>query len=546
VVLAIDTSNSVRGAALAAAVAAAKRFVDSLPPEVHVGLVTFSDQARVLQPLTTDHASLLTAIDSLGQTHLGTALYDGLVAATRMFPSAGQHNIVVLTDGADTVSQASLESVAAAAKHAKAAIFSVGLVTRASDTAVLEQLAQETGGTYAPADRANLAGVYEGLARGLSQQFVVTYRSHAPRGSQATVTAVAGGVRDSASVLIPRPISTPAPGLTPPGQPILSGTTGLTVVLILCFLAAFLLVVMFLLPGTRQRRDRDLARRMSVRKGEPDAPDRPDRGMLEWIPTPIVDVADRLIDRGGIGERLERRLEQAGVRLSGGEFAAAMAVGVVVGILAGAALSSSLFTILLVALVFGCAPAAVLMFVSRRRSTSLQNQLPDMLMILASSLRAGHSFLQALDMVAKEIGEPGAAELTRVVAEIRLGRSIEDAMTGMADRIGSLDFNWAVMAINIQREVGGNLAEILDTVAETLRERQVVRRQIRALAAEGQLSIGILAGLPFLMALYISRVNPGYLNLLFSTTWGRLATIGAGTAMGFGIIWMRRIVKIDV
>jgi tight adherence protein B len=114
--------------------------------------------------------------------------------------------------------------------------------------------------------------------------------------------------------------------------------------------------------------------------------------------------------------------------------------------------------------------------------------LPDVLTIMASSLRAGHSFMQALDTVAKEIAQPAATEFQRVVAEIRLGRPAEDALEALAERVGSADFMWAVLAVNIQREVGGNLAEILDNVADTLRERATLRRQIKVLTAEGRLS----------------------------------------------------------
>ena len=127
---------------------------------------------------------------------------------------------------------------------------------------------------------------------------------------------------------------------------------------------------------------------------------------------------------------------------------------------------------------------------------------------MASSLRAGHSFLQSLDTVAKEIAQPAAAEFQRVVAEIRLGRPAEDALEALAERVGSPDFKWAVLAVNIQREVGGNLAEILDTVADTLRERAMLRRQIKVLTAEGRLSAWVLGLLPFGIALYMFAVNP--------------------------------------
>src|SRR4249920_4163273 len=153
-----------------------------------------------------------------------------------------------------------------------------------------------------------------------------------------------------------------------------------------------------------------------------------------------------------------------------------------------------------------------------RRAEKLREQLPDVLTIMASSLRAGHSFLQALDTVAKEIAQPAATEFQRVVAEIRLGRSAEDALGALAERVGSADFKWAVLAVNIQREVGGNLAEILDNVADTLRERAQMRRQVKVLTAEGRLSAWVLALLPIGIATYLFIANPSYIGTLVTET----------------------------
>ena len=182
----------------------------------------------------------------------------------------------------------------------------------------------------------------------------------------------------------------------------------------------------------------------------------------------------------------------------------------------------------------------------RKRLNMLLDQLADTLSILASSLRAGYSFLQALDTVSKEIGEPSASEFQRVVAEIRLGRPIDDALTAMAHRIDSDDLKWAVIAINVQRQVGGNLAEVLDIVANTVRERAYIRRQVNVLSAEGRLSVTILAVLPFFILLYMAIVNPDYIEPLFTTTAGIIILIGGGLWMALGIYVMTRIVKIDV
>jgi tight adherence protein B len=154
--------------------------------------------------------------------------------------------------------------------------------------------------------------------------------------------------------------------------------------------------------------------------------------------------------------------------------------------------------------------------------------------------------MQGLDTLVKETSPPTSTEFSRVLTEARLGMPIEDALNAMADRINNEDFRWVVLAINIQRQVGGNLAALLTTVSNTLREREMVRRQIKVLSAEGRLSAIILVALPFVLAGYISIVNPGYINQLFHETVGKIMVAGGLVLMTIGIFWMRKIIKIDV
>ncbi len=154
--------------------------------------------------------------------------------------------------------------------------------------------------------------------------------------------------------------------------------------------------------------------------------------------------------------------------------------------------------------------------------------------------------MQALDTVTREAEEPAASEFTRIVTEIRLGRPTDDSLLAGADRMGSDDFRWTAMAINIQRQVGGNLAEVLETVADTCREREMIRRQVRVLSAEGRLSVSILFALPFLLTGYLLVVNPKYLLTLVHEPIGIMMLGTAGLLMFVGLIWMRKIVRIDV
>jgi tight adherence protein B len=310
----------------------------------------------------------------------------------------------------------------------------------------------------------------------------------------------------------------------------------LTFVLGAAFVATFLLAVLLLSTRTKGQQRRSLAGLMG--RGKKDT-----ASETSWMPAGLAQAGDRLATAGGFGGRLEAMLEQAELPMKAGEFAA---FTVLCALAVGALLLTNILFVLLVAAVASLIPYGWLLHARKKRQKTMAEQLPDVLSILASSLRAGHSFLQALDQVAGEIKEPSAGEFHRVVSEIRLGRSIDDAMNEMADRVGSEDMRWAVMAVNIQRQVGGNLAEVLDIVANTVRERAYVHRQVRVLSAEGRLSIAILTALPFGIFFYLALVNPEYVAPLFNTMIGRILLLVGGTLMGLGVFVMTRIVRIDV
>jgi tight adherence protein B len=312
---------------------------------------------------------------------------------------------------------------------------------------------------------------------------------------------------------------------------------------------AFFLAWFLLGAAARQKQDKEREARMRAviqpgQQGADGAIGVPQSG--GWIPENVTKFGSRFAEAQGFSERLDAELEAAGVSLRSGEFVVASAAGCLVFGVLGAALLHNWLLALVVAGIGAAFPTILLRSALSKRADHLREQLPDVLTIMASSLRAGHSFLQSLDTVAKEIAQPAASEFQRVVAEIRLGRPAEDALESLAERVGSADFKWAVIAVNVQREVGGNLAEILDTVADTLRERAMLRRQIKVLTAEGRLSAWVLSLLPFAIALYMYAVNPSYIGVLFESIYGIIMIIVALVLLGLGILWMRKIVNIDV
>jgi tight adherence protein B len=191
-------------------------------------------------------------------------------------------------------------------------------------------------------------------------------------------------------------------------------------------------------------------------------------------------------------------------------------------------------------------PVGLLNFIAGRRRRKFASQLPDMLQLLAGSLRAGYSLLQGVDAVALEVSDPMGQELRRVLAEARLGRPLEDALDDAAERMSSPDFSWAVMAVGIQREVGGNLAELLDTVAETMIQRERLRREVKSLTAEGRVSAIILGLLPVGLGVMMFAINRAYIEKLFNTGIGQVMLGGSTVLALAGFIWMKKIVEIEI
>jgi tight adherence protein B len=177
-----------------------------------------------------------------------------------------------------------------------------------------------------------------------------------------------------------------------------------------------------------------------------------------------------------------------------------------------------------------------------KRQAAFADQLPDVLQLVTTALRSGYGITHAVESVAEEAEEPARSEFAHVLLQVRLGRDLSDSMRDLAERMESKDLDWVVSAIDINRETGGNLSEILATVSTTIRERGRVARQVRTLTAEGRLSARILSALPLLMLVWQWRVNPDNFALLTQGA-GLIALVFAGILMVLGTLWIRKIVN---
>ncbi len=236
-------------------------------------------------------------------------------------------------------------------------------------------------------------------------------------------------------------------------------------------------------------------------------------------------------------------LEHAGLRLSQADFFVLLGAGALVGALVGLVVAGPLLAVRLVLL----APLVghlVIGFLAGKRRAKFDEQLGDTLQLLAGGLRAGHSILRAIDAAATESQSPTSEEMRRVVTETSLGRDLLASLTDTADRMRNEDFVWIAQAIQINREVGGNLAEVLDQVNETIRERSEIKGHIKSLAAEGKFSAYILMAMPIGIVVMLMLVNPGYMNAMFTHPlgWGMIAA--SVILMTIGGLWMRKIIDL--
>nr|WP_204261325.1 type II secretion system F family protein [Blastococcus saxobsidens] len=236
-------------------------------------------------------------------------------------------------------------------------------------------------------------------------------------------------------------------------------------------------------------------------------------------------------------------LERAGMSMTLPNFVLAVGLSTVAGALLGGFLGGPLLALLLVVLV-PVGAKLLLGFRAGRRQAAFADQLDDSLQLMASSLRAGHSLLRAVDSVSHEAEAPTSEEFARIVNETRVGRDLNDALDEVAERMGSDDFTWVAQAIAIHREVGGNLAEVLDAVGNTIRERNAIRRQVKALSAEGKLSAIVLMALPFGVTGFLSVSNPEYLAKFTESLVGYGLLGGAGLMLLVGGLWLKKTVAI--
>jgi tight adherence protein B len=546
VVLAVDVSQSMVGAKLRAAVAAARAFVAAKGPNDGVEVVTFGSHAVPLTGFSTAGSDADAALRGLTiDSRQGTALWDAVVRGARALATQGRpgHVIVVVTDGQDVSSAATFEQAVSAAQHARAAVYAIGIAGRDFTPGPLRALAARTGGTFLEASSsAALTGLYRTIANTLAHTWQLDYVTAARPGQTVHVTARVPGVGTASRSVAVRGVGLVAPASPPAVLPRSVWTSSLApIVLAGAVGALFLLAAWFY--GTAHSGTR-LRARLAPHLGQGEKQSKPRRRRQgRSVLHSLFAATERAFANVNQFRAAQQLLTRADVPLLASELlyiCLGCAVGVgIVSAIAGLPLVLAMLFVLLA----GAAPIVWIAVKARKRMRAFDNQLPDLLITVAATLKAGHSFRHAIQAVVDEGAEPTARELRRVLAETRLGRPMDEALAEMGDRVGSKNLSFVLNAVTIQRQIGGSLAGLFDIVAETVRQRQQFARKIRSLTATGRMSAYVLIGLPFAVSALISLISPAYMSPLWHSGMGH-ALVGAALAsLAIGSVILKRIVS---
>jgi tight adherence protein B len=546
VVLLIDASDSMQGQAISGAMAAARAFASERARQEQLAVIAFNRSPNVLLHFTDDSAAINAALAQNPKLAYGTHIYDGVGAALKLLGDAHIRAgaIIVLSDGADTGSRASEAAAAAAARAAHVRVFTVGLESLKFEPRALRRLASDANGQYSLASSPkDLRGIYAALGAKFAREYVLSYRSAAGAGERVAVSVRVQGL----------------PGLAVSGyetpSPETHGHNGstyekslwhklwesnLTMIFVAFLVSSLVALAVMAIVGSRRRGTlrKRMAQFVSIPEQEEERP-------VAVLTGRVEEETERLLGRTRLWGRFLDELELSGITWSPRRLVLFTFIGTFLSIWFLSLVTGST----LVALLGFVVPFAVRGLIRRRvakKRLQFAEQLPDNLQVLSSALRAGHSFIGALSVVVEDAPEPSRSEFRRVIADEQLGVPLEDALHVVVERMESRELEQVALVAAVQRSSGGNTAEVLDRVTETIRERFELRRTVRTLTAQGRLSRWVVSILPVFLLAMITLINPGYMHVLYSSAGGRVALVFAALMVIAGSLVIKRIVNIKV
>jgi tight adherence protein B len=536
--LVLDTSYSMSGKPIEAAVKAEQAFAARRNPNEQLCLIEFNRNTTVTLPLTTNATKISAALAKTPSIAVGTHLYDAVAKAESMLADAhiGSGSIVLLSDGADTGSTKTLRQVAGDALVSGTRIYTIGLADQSYKPGTLKALAAAGHGEYAEAKADQLSSLFDQLGQQLSNQYLLQYKSllgpDKPVRVDVSVKDVGQKTTGYRTPALPATNTTPKPYSQSIGSRIWGSTiTMLLLALIAAAVIAFLVIA--LLQPKRSGLPVRMAEFVSIRglqrdKGEPAAP------ADETVP-----------ERTNFWTRFEETLEIAEIKIEPEMIVAGTVAATGLTFLLIYVATGSLWWSLLALIVPYLSREWVLRTLARRRNRFAE-QLPDALQVIGSALRSGHSFAGALAVVVEGASEPMKSEMQRVVVGEQRGVPIQDSLGVVAARMASRDVEQLALVAQLQREAGGDAAEVIDSVAETVRERFDLKRLIETLTMQGRMSRWIVSILPIVVVLVVRLENPQYFHPLVATLGGRIVLILAAAWAVAGSFVIKRIVEIEV
>jgi tight adherence protein B len=546
-ILVLDASNSMEGAPIRGAVAAAREFADRRPQGQAIGVVTFNDDVTVALEPTASHEEIAKALADAPTLAEGTRLYDGAAKAVELLEKSDvtAGSVVLLTDGSDTASTTKADALVARARAAGIRVYAVGLRSKQFNPKTLQSMASATNAAYAQAkSSSSLAGIYAALSTRLASDYLVRYRSLASP-SQKVIVEVSAGKVGSARAAYTSPA---LPSAAAPYHRSLvdrffaSPLSALAIAILVALIVAW--AVRRVVRSTAPTVERRVGQYVSV--GESSTGRAPEQA-VGTSPTLVgqqFTALDRVLARGAWWGRLKRDMEISEFQMQPVPFLiATIAATVIAAIILG-----SVFLPIYAFFALGV-PFVARELVRRRlraKREAFAQQLPDNLLVLAASLRAGHSFVGGLRAVVDEADEPSQSELRRAVSDEQLGVPLEEALVRVAERMANSDLEQVALVAALQRQTGGNTAAVLDTVVETLRDRFELRRTVQTLTAQGRMSRWILTFLPVVVFVMVSFLNRGYMKPLLTTTVGQVLLAIAIALIICGSLAIKRIVDIEL
>lgn len=556
IVFVIDTSQRLRRSdALFEATGAIAAEIRNLPAGTSVGLVEAAGSPVIIAELSTDLDAVARAVESLEFSDGGVIL-GGVAKAAGMLsePDAvGEidtiQTVVVLAGGPDVGS--AFETGLTRGELIRKGAQVVAIQYNGGDSS-LAALSSATGGLkFNVPSIEELSTFSSNAAIAAGDRYVLSYEGVSDLSQRGDVSLQIGNAStdfsyDGGELTIRTVALQLSTNIKEPSAfGFFESQTGFYITLLLSFLGIGM--VIFLLGSTFAGGQTSLEGMLArYSSGEEELDEEESNIVQTALVQRAVELSESFAEDRGFLIKVEELLERAKLPLRPGEAMSFYAAGIFFGIFIGFFLLGGVLGGLIVG--FGVAIGAifVLRFKAKRRMRSFEKQLPDTLTLLAGTLRAGYSLPQGLEAVSKESADPMGYELRRVMTEARLGREMEEALAAAAERLSSPDFAWAVMAISIQREVGGNLNELLMTVADTMIARERLKGEVATLTAEGKMSAILLGGLPPGLGVVMWVMNPEYINQLFVTFLGNVF-LGLGIVSSvIGLAWMKKVITIDV